>query len=330
MDYSRLQSILACPYCYASVELQKDCYICQGCRRVFPFRFGIPDFRISPDPYIGIEEEIEKVSSILGNGDYKFTDLVDRYYEKTPEVSPKLQTRYKRGLKAGTARAENFLDQMERTIGPSDLPLLDIGCGTAGLTLVAGKRYGEIVGVDIALRWLVIGRQRLIEAGLLPSLICANAEALPFSKGVFAGVISDSTLEHVTSAERMLKETRRVTRSGGFFYLNTANRYSLMDAYTGFPMAGLFPLRLRWFLIEEIMQTPYKLNPLSVSEIYSLLQDVPDLKIEAYQPLINSFHSTGMLKRALVNMYSKLLGNRLGRRILTHIGFFLSVSGHFQ
>ncbi len=324
-----LQNILACPICQVLATFAETYYYCSHCNRQFPLRFGIPDFRIFPDPYISIDEEVAKVARILGDKEYSFVELVDRYYQFTPEVSEKLQPRYKEGLKTGVIRAENFLTQMEKAIPITDRPLLDIGCGTSGLTLLAQQRYTQVIGIDIALRWLIIGQKRLAEAGLTPLLVCANAEALPFTDNVFAGIISDSVLEHVDQAKKMLSEAARVTKPQGFFFINTANRYSLLEAYTGFPLAGLIPKQLRWKVIEKICQTPYKLNPVSVSELRYLLANTQDLRVQAYKPVINAALSQKFFSKQLITIYEKMLTSNIGNKILAHLGFFISASGYF-
>lgn len=325
-----MKEIFACPACHGELEDITSVFHCRNCGRQYPFRFGLPDFRLSPDPYIGIEEEVKKVHKILGENNYSFEQLVERYYENTPEVSVKLQPRYIQGLKAGAARAENFLNQMEKAIQISDGPILDLGCGTAGLTLVAARRYGvTIVGVDIALRWLVIGKQRLKDADVDADLVCASAEALPFKDGAFTGVISDSAVEHVLDTSALFRELRRVTCAGGFFYLNTANRNSLLEAYTGFPAPGLLPRRLRLTLIESVCKTPYKLNPLSARELRRLLTPANQLQIGAFKPFMDHHSHGSNLRRRLASLYGRMVDSPLGNRFLRHFGLFLSASGYF-
>ena len=42
---------------------------------------------------------------------------------------------------------------------------LDLGCGTAPLSIAATKRYKVVAGVDIAFRWLVVAKKRVAEMG---------------------------------------------------------------------------------------------------------------------------------------------------------------------
>jgi demethylmenaquinone methyltransferase/2-methoxy-6-polyprenyl-1,4-benzoquinol methylase len=85
----------------------------------------------------------------------------------------------------------------------------------------AGKRGCQVVGVDVGLRWLVVGKRRLADAGLDFPLICACAEALPFRDQDYDVVLSESTLENLQDQNLALKECLRVLQPGGFWCLST-------------------------------------------------------------------------------------------------------------
>jgi SAM-dependent methyltransferase len=120
--------------------------------------------------------------------------------------------------------------------------MLEIGCGTAPLVVAARGRWERMVGVDIALRWLVVARKRLAEAGMDVPLVCACAEALPFRDASFDRVVGDAVIENVSDQPRALGEAARVLRPGGRVHLATTNRFSLgPDPATGIWAAGWLP-----------------------------------------------------------------------------------------
>lgn len=227
---------ICCPHCRGELEKPRsDALVCCNCGREFPVLLGIPDLRIFPDPYIGFEEDRAKALRLGEHFDkFDFAGFVDFYYANTSVVPPQHARLYTRGLMAAPVRAESWLAEWEAMSGADPAAaLLEIGCGTAPL-LLAAKQYEVRVGVDIAFRWLVVGKKRLAEAGLDLPLICACAEALPLRDSSFDRVIADSTIEHLRDQRQGLAEARRVLRPGGRFFLATPNRFSLgPDPHTG-------------------------------------------------------------------------------------------------
>ena len=166
--------------------------------------------------------------------------------------------------------------------------LLDLGCGTCGLTLAASREFTEVVGVDVALRWLLIGRQRLAESGTdaakIP-LICANAEALPFRSSAFDAVVADAVIEHVRDSERMRDETLRVLSAGGAFFFTTNNRYSILpEPHVRILGFGLLPRRWMEKAALGLRKTPYKTRLHSHRELRRLFGSVGRVQLPYYEP----------------------------------------------
>jgi demethylmenaquinone methyltransferase/2-methoxy-6-polyprenyl-1,4-benzoquinol methylase len=95
---------------------------------------------------------------------------------------------------------------------------LDIAGGTGDLAgAFAGKvgRSGLVVHTDINESMLRVGRERLLDAGVvLPTLVC-DAEKLPFADGYFDLVSVAFGLRNMTHKEQALKEMHRVLRADG-------------------------------------------------------------------------------------------------------------------
>lgn len=227
---------ICCPHCRGELEQAQDAALaCRGCGREFPVLLGIPDLRIFPDPYIGLEDDRAKAARLGERFDeFNFEGFVDFYYSITPAVPPQHVQIYKRGLMAAPGRAADWLASWEAAAGNKNgQALLDVGCGTAPL-LLAARHYATRVGVDIAFRWLILAKKRLSETGLDLPLVCACGEALPFRSECFDRVIADSTIEHFRDQRKGLDEMHRVLRPGGWLFLATPNRFSLgPDPHTG-------------------------------------------------------------------------------------------------
>lgn len=238
---------ICCPVCREDIAESGGDFECRGCGRRFPVICGIPDLRVFPDPYIGLEADRKKGELLSSRLDQEtFSSLIDFYYSNTSVVPPQHARLYKRGLMAAPARAASSLESWERTSGTQPGGrLLEIGCGTGALLVEAARRGYRPVGVDIAFRWLMVGKKRLAEAGLDLPLICACAEALPFPEKRFDCVAIDSAIEVVADQSRAIGEAYRVLEPDGRLFVSTPNRFSLgPDPHLGVPAGGFWPKSL--------------------------------------------------------------------------------------
>lgn len=269
-----LEAALACPACRGPVMRTGGGWSCAACPRTFPVRLGLPDFRLEPDPYISIEDELAKTRRVLeGAEGFGWRALVERYYAITPENPPGLHRRYVRAMEGAVARGAGLVDRLAtRLDGPPGGTLLDLGCGTCGLTAAAAARWPRVVGVDVALRWMAIGRRRLEEAGVAAPLLLANAESLPFRGGTFEAVVADAVLEHARRPADMVEETLRILSPGGPFLLTTNNRYGILpEPHVRLWGFGLLPRRWMAPVARRVRRTPYRARLLSRGEIERLL-----------------------------------------------------------
>ncbi|MDT3679482.1 MAG: bifunctional demethylmenaquinone methyltransferase/2-methoxy-6-polyprenyl-1,4-benzoquinol methylase UbiE [Burkholderiaceae bacterium] len=108
------------------------------------------------------------------------------------------------------------------TIGQANIRpgmrVLDVAGGTADLSRAFARRLhgrGEVWLTDINGSMLSIGRDRMIDDGLLHPAVQCDAEALPFPDGHFDLVSVAFGLRNMTHKERALSEMHRVLRSGG-------------------------------------------------------------------------------------------------------------------
>ena len=96
--------------------------------------------------------------------------------------------------------------------------VLDIAGGTGDLSLAFARKVGatgRVVHTDINEAMLRVGRNRLIDAGLvLPTLVC-DAESLPFPDNHFDVVSVAFGLRNMTHKDVALKEMCRVLKPGG-------------------------------------------------------------------------------------------------------------------
>ena len=96
--------------------------------------------------------------------------------------------------------------------------VLDIAGGTGDLSLAFSKKVGttgQVVHTDINEAMLRVGRDRLINKGVvLPTLVC-DAEKLPFPDNHFDVVSVAFGLRNMTHKDEALKEMNRVLKPRG-------------------------------------------------------------------------------------------------------------------
>jgi ubiquinone/menaquinone biosynthesis C-methylase UbiE/uncharacterized protein YbaR (Trm112 family) len=283
-----IEALLVCPGCHGEVIRSADVYRCGSCAAAYPVRYGIPDFRLWPDEYMSVEDELTKIEKLFAPPVMTFRQLLTRYYALSPDSPPSLNVHYITAMENSAARDAALLRKLEEAFPDvGRARFLDVGCGTAALALAASNEFTEVAAVDAALRWLLVARQRLSEAGPPASgvaLICANAEALPFPSSSFDAVMADSVLEHVRDSRRMRDETMRVLREDGAFFFTTNNRFSVLpEPHVRILGFGLLPRRWMEKFARAVRNTPYKTRLLSRRELRSLFRDVGQVKLPSYK-----------------------------------------------
>ena len=96
--------------------------------------------------------------------------------------------------------------------------VLDIAGGTGDLAQAFARKVGAsgmVVHTDINASMLRVGRDRLLDAGVvLPTLVC-DAEKLPFAANSFDRVSVGFGLRNMTHKDKALAEMQRVLKPGG-------------------------------------------------------------------------------------------------------------------
>jgi SAM-dependent methyltransferase len=148
---------------------------------------------------------------------------------------------------------------LERALaGRTGLRIIDAGCGTGGTT-VELRRFGDVVGVDLAWEALEPARGRGLNL-----LARASIERLPFRSATFDVATSFEVVYHlgVASDTAALAEIRRVLKPDGLLLLrvpahdwlrgehdrlvHTRHRYSRGEVQHKLEDAGFTVERLSW------------------------------------------------------------------------------------
>lgn len=268
-------ALYVCPACRGDLAGSETGYDCLACGRSFPLVLGIPDFRIASDPWLPIAEDREKAARLAARaGSAGFAELLRFYWSITPGTRDDLAGRFIAHALAGEARGERRREEIGMPVGSR---LLDLGCGTGGLMVAAARRGDRVAGVDVALRWLVVARRRLREAGVEAEQVCANAEWLPFADQSFDAVAGLGLLEHAADPERVVSEAGRVLRDGGRALFTAVNRWApTPEPHLRLWGVGYLPRRVAIAYARMRRGVPYeRVRPLSRPALRRLFRGSP-------------------------------------------------------
>lgn len=133
--------------------------------------------------------------------------------------------------------------------------LLDVGCGTATLLMLAKSQHptSRVVGIDPDEKILRIARKKIKNGyGLDIELIKAGAEQLPFENGSFDVIVSSLVFHHLPTdiKKRALREIYRVLKPTGRFLLADFGAAKTILPKLLFSLARMFRLE-EWHSLQD-------------------------------------------------------------------------------
>jgi len=128
--------------------------------------------------------------------------------------------------------------EASKRIGIRSPRILDVGCGTADLS-IAFSRLGPVIGCDFCHPMLKIGAEKLAKEAISRTICLLEADALqlPFPDASFDIVVSAFVLRNLADIDQGIREMRRVLRSGGVL--------GILDF--GMPRIPLIGSLYRWY-----------------------------------------------------------------------------------
>jgi ubiquinone/menaquinone biosynthesis C-methylase UbiE len=106
---------------------------------------------------------------------------------------------------------------------PPDGTVLEIGCGTGNVLLLARRAApgAVLIGLDPDPKALAIARRKASRAGVEIRLDRGFADQLPYADGSVDRVLSSLMLHHLPATQKLdaLREVRRVLKPGGSLHL---------------------------------------------------------------------------------------------------------------
>lgn len=123
-------------------------------------------------------------------------------------------------LLGGEAARKQLLEEAQLQAGHN---VLDIGCGTGTLAILARQLHPDIVvtGLDPDPKALTRAKRKAAHAGVSAAFDHGFGDQLPYAAATFDRVFSSLMYHHLPSQQKetVLREVHRVLRSGGEFHL---------------------------------------------------------------------------------------------------------------
>jgi ubiquinone/menaquinone biosynthesis C-methylase UbiE len=145
------------------------------------------------------------------------------------------------GARIRRLRMKTFwnMDYFEKIVLPlMDLPnngqVLDVGCGNGGIALLLSEQRPDllITGIDFEQKSIEDAASFAKSNGFKNlKFEQGDAHELRFDDGLFDGVVCQTVLTHVRDAQTVVKEMRRVLKSGGVFFAAEYTESGAMSDY---------------------------------------------------------------------------------------------------
>lgn len=193
-DPATLSALLRCPSCGAGLDMDTDEVLCRGENHRFSVVEGIPV--LIEEGMLATDPQYEHQRDYF---DAEFVSYA-RYQLARWRVSYLARLR-----EAGV-------------LGRIDAPLIDVGVGGSGYTVIEAARAGySAVGCDLSLDGLLAARKFAVTEGVAERTlwVCCSAERLPFASAAFSSALAIAVIEHVPNDLAAMKEIARLLQPDG-------------------------------------------------------------------------------------------------------------------
>lgn len=159
--------------------------------------------------------------------------MSDDRFHGTPDVWPELFSSINTDYSESPNTQNRLFEKVKLSFLQKQLPkppqkILEVGCGTAYVSLYLAKRGYKATCLDINDKVLQIAKTNFSKEKVSAKFIKATAEKLPFPNRSFDAVLSFGLLEHFADPSIAIDQMSRVLKPGGIFFADIVpSRFSV-------------------------------------------------------------------------------------------------------
>ncbi|MFB0561721.1 MAG: class I SAM-dependent methyltransferase [Candidatus Lokiarchaeia archaeon] len=161
----------------------------------------------------------------------------------------------------GVERGNFIVSLFKKFIEINKLKVLDVGCGSGGVSIAFAKHGARVVSIDLNVNYTKITKVRACEEKVLLDVLNTDVCNSPFGDEEFDVLVCNDVVEHISEVNKFFSEIRRLLKSDGLIFIETHNKWSpyiiFSDPHSGLPFVVLLPKRIadpfvwRWSRIKN-------------------------------------------------------------------------------
>jgi len=321
--------IWRCPRCRSELADRTRSLHCAPCEHEYEVIGGIPDLRVDVDSWIDFESDLAFARALAAK-DLSLEDMIRAVYSARADWdAARIDRRTREVLDGPRQMGEQVSGWLNQATASG--PILDLGCGNGPMMVALLSAGRDAIGIDVSMTWLVVAQRMVRDAGHVPILAAAVAEALPLADGVLGAVVSLDVIEHVRDVPTYVREIDRVVRPGGGVAISTPNRYSLSAEPHVFVWGvGWLPRCWQKQFVHWRSGRRYDDTVLlSYTELKGVMNRNSDFAVSIVVPRIQAEHirNFAKLKRLTAKVYNRLVELRGMYVLFTVVGPFFQLVG---
>lgn len=179
----------------------------------------------------------------------------------------------------------------------SSLKVLEIGCYKGDVSIYLSPRFKKFYGIDIDEKAIKQAQSKKKPENL--EFFASNAEELEFEDASFDLVICSHVYEHIPHPEVMMREIKRVLKTGGACYFAAGNKIRVIEPHYRLPFLSCIPKKLAHFYLKITGKGDHYYE--SLFTMWKLKELVSDFEIEDYSAEIikhpQQYKATDMVEK---------------------------------